>query len=176
MEHTYWLENGKMICRENGNRLDILIRVQNNGRGLYKGWLQGESGKVELGTLMPEQNELRLRRSVPLDKLKHAGCWPVTEGGITLVHSFGTVGLPQGWKKEEDPVHLFPKDPVLREAAGKLKECLICVSQEGFSLAVPYGSKRPFGLIPVFCFARIRTLGGRQYAVFPFYEDGNPRC
>lgn len=175
MEHTFSLENGTMICRENGNRADLLIRVRNDGRGLFKAWIRGETGKLELGTLIPEQNELRLRRSVPLEKLKQAGCWPIKESGINLIHSFNTGGLPQGWREEETPVRLFAKDPILGEAAAKLKGCLLCVSEEGFHLAVPYGSRRPFGMIPIFCFARIRTLGGKAYTVFSFNGEGCPR-
>jgi len=175
VEYSFQLEQGKMVCTERGNRVEIVIRVRNEGRGLYKGWIRGDHGSLELGTLMPEHQELRLRRSISLEQLKLSGCWPIREGGTTLVHSFGNGMLPPGWQREENPRRLFPKDRILQEAAGRLKNCLVSFGQEGFSLAVPYGSARPFELIPVFCFARIRTFGGRQYAIFPFDEEGNPR-
>lgn len=175
MEYTFRLENGTIKCWENGNRVDFFIRAQNDKSGLFKAWIAGETGKLELGTLLPEQNELRLRRSLPMEKLKQSGCWPIAEGGITLIHRFATGGLPKGWREETNPEHLFRKDPILREAAGKLKGCLIYTSKEGFSLAVPYGSRRPFEMLPVFCFARIRNLGGKMYAVFPFNAEGYPR-
>jgi hypothetical protein len=110
-----------------------------------------------------------------MEKLKQAGCWPIIEGGVTLIHSFSIGAIPQGWREEINPQRLFPQDPILREAAGKLNGCLLCVTREGFSLAVPYGSRRPFAMMPVFCFARIRTLGGKSYAVFSFDEKGSPR-
>jgi hypothetical protein len=175
MEYTFSLENGTMSCYENGNRADLVIRVRNEGRGLLKAWIRGENGKIELGTLMPEQNELRLRRSIPIEKLKQAGCWPIQDGGVNLIHAFSRGGLPQGWREEEKPERLFSHDPILREAARKLKGCLYYVGQEGFHLAVPYGNRRPFGLIPIFCFAQIRTLAGKQYAVFSFNQEGAPR-
>lgn len=174
METIFSLENGTLSCHENGSRADIVIRVRNDGRGLFKAWIRGESGKLDLGTLIPEQNELRLRRSVPIENLKQVGCWPIIEAGLNLIHRFNTGGLPQGWREEGNPARLFPNDEILRESAEKLKGCLYCIRQDGFHLAVPYGTRRPFELIPIFCFAQIRTLGGKQYAVFPFDKQGSP--
>ncbi|MDF2838904.1 MAG: hypothetical protein K0S60_607, partial [Evtepia sp.] len=112
MEEAFRLENGTLSCLENGNRVDFVIRVKNDGRGLYKAWIRGGTGKLELGTLVPEQNELRLRRSVPMEKLKQAGCWPIIEGGVTLIHSFSIGAIPQGWREEINPQRLFPQDPI----------------------------------------------------------------
>lgn len=175
MEHNFQLEQGSMTCWEKGNQAEILIRVRNDGRGLYQGWIRGEKGKLQLGTLAPEQNELCLRRNLSMESLKRAGCWPIIDGGITLIHSFSNGAMPQGWRMEENPSRFFQKDPLLREAAGKLKHCMLHRNQEGFSLAVPFGRKMPFGMIPIFCFARVRTLGGKPYAVFLFDKDGCPR-
>jgi len=176
MEHTLSFgRRGILRYRENGPKVELLMEAPNDGSGLYQGWIQGTGERLELGTLMPEQQILRLARSLPLDRLRKAHCWPVKEAGITLVHSFGVAGPPQAWHKEDDPARLFPKDSLLRESVAQLQNCLLCVSKEGFSLAVPFDRGAPFGLVSLFCFARIRQLGGRYHAVFPFHHDGRPR-
>ena len=38
----------------------------------------------------------------------------------------------------------------------------------------PYDPARPFPLTPLFCFARIRRIGSRDYAVFAFDDRGDP--
>lgn len=177
MEHTLTFgRRGILRYWENGPKVELLMEAPNDGSGLYQGWIQGTGERMELGSLMPEQQALRLRRSLPLDRLRAAGCWPVKEAGITLIHSFGAAGPPQGWHREENPARLFPGDPFLQEMVSGVPGCLLCVSKEGFSLAVPFERGRPFGLTPLFCFARIRQLGGRYHAVFPFHHDGRPRA
>jgi len=176
MEQRFQLEQGQMSCTEFGKHVEIVVQLKNDGRGLYQAWIRGASGKViELGSLIPTQGQLLLRRSIQLEDLKKADCWPIREGGVTLRHRFGGQDMPQGWKREENPARLLAPDPVLRALAIELRGCLICQSREGFSLAVPYGSRRPFPLIPIFCFSRIRTLGNGQYVVFPFDSEGRPR-
>ena len=176
MEHTLSFgRRGILRYWENGPKVELLMEVPNDGSGLYQGWIQGGGERVELGTLLPEQQMLRLRRSLPMDRLRAAGCWPVKEAGLKLIHSFGVAGPPQGWHKEDNPARLFPKDPFLREMVSGLHSCLLWVGKEGFSLAVPFERGRPFSLVPLFCFARIRQLGGRYHAVFPFHHDGRPR-
>ena len=40
--------------------------------------------------------------------------------------------------------------------------------------AAPYDPARPFPLPSLFCFARIRRIGGQDYAVFAFDAQGRP--
>jgi len=44
----------------------------------------------------------------------------------------------------------------------------------GKHLAIPYDKKRPFPLIPLFCFARVFEIRGTLYAVFSFDEKEQP--
>ncbi len=169
------LEGGEAAFRELGGRVELTITIQNDGRGLYRGWLKGAGGRIDLGALIPTQNRLGLRRSLPIGELRQKGCYPITEVGLTLAHAFGKSPLPQGWKEEPQPARLFPCDPILQKAAEGLSGCLLCRSGEGFSLAVPYHRKRPLGMTPIFCFGRVRTLGGDSYIVFPFDGEGVPR-
>ena len=46
---------------------------------------------------------------------------------------------------------------------------------QGFQLAWPWDPEAPFPLPPVFCFARVQSLGDRPYLVFQFQPGGIPR-
>lgn len=176
MEHQFPMEQGMMTCSDFGNRVELVMNIKNDRRGLYKGWIRGAGGQVlELGTLIPEGSCLMLRRCLQMDRLQQAGYWPISSCGVSLLHRFAGQDLSQGWKREEDPGRLIPHDPFLREEVSRCSGGLLCVSREGFSLAFPYSNKKPFPVEPLFCFARIRNLGEGQYAVFPFDKEGRPR-
>ena len=175
MEQRFSLEQGSILCQEQRDHVEVIAHWNNDGRGLYKGYLQGEHGQLELGALLPEGNQLNLRRSISIAKLKQVGCWPITGGQLVLVHSFGGTGLPTGWRKEENPARLFAHDVILRNAAEQLGRCLLCQSEAGFGLAIPYHQNKPFEMLPVFCFARLEQLNGTWYVVFRFHPDASPR-
>lgn len=101
------------------------------------------------------------------------GCWPIRDAGV-LQHAFATRGHPQGWREEKEPARLFSKDPILNEALSKVESCLFYPLHKGFRLAFPYHRKAPFVLLPLFCFAKVRNLGGGEYLVFSFDEKGKP--
>lgn len=176
MDQSFSWNGGAMRCMDMGKRVEIAVDQQNDGHGLYKAWLRGSQGAtLTLGTLMPDQKRLLLRRSLLKVDLERAGCWPIAAGGVQLAHQFSNRSLPSGWRAEPEPVRLFPHDPSLCKAAEQLQGCLLCHSGEGFSLAVPYETRRAFPLPALFCFARLRRLGEGNYVVFPFDHEGNPR-
>lgn len=180
MERIFALKTGNVVCRETGNRIDVLIRIRNDGAGLYHGWLRGEGGCIQLGTLIPEGNDLVLHRYLELARLKASGCWPITGGGVTLTHSFSALQsasqsqLP-GWVREKNPGRFFQKDSILRDSAAAMEECLLRRKEKGFLLAIPFGTGRSFPLVPIFCFSRIRRMYGGWYVVFQFQDNGMPQ-
>ena len=176
MERVFRLEKGTLAYREMGGKVEVYADILNDGRGLYKAWLKGNGGRVELGTLMPEGNRLRLRRVLFAEQLRRAGCWPIAAGGVMLAHSFQKpAALPPGWTVEKNPARHFPEDPVLQRTAAEGKECLhFSRKGGGFLLAVPFGEGRPLGLNPLFCLARVVKLGGRHWAVYRFTPEGQP--
>lgn len=175
MEQRFPLEQGVATCLDFGNRVEILMNIHNDRKGLYKGWIRGAGGQcLELGTLIPEGDRFVLRRTLQLDHLKQVGCWPIASCGVSLLHRFAGHESNQGWKREDNPARLLP-DPVLQAEVSHLPGALLCISREGFSLAFPYSSKKPFPIPPLFCFARIRNLNDGQYAVFPFDKEGRPK-
>ena len=81
MEQKFPMEQGWLLCRETGGRAELTMEVPGGGRGLYRGYVLGERGLMDLGTLLPEGNVLRLRRTFSVERLRSQGCWPVTGGG-----------------------------------------------------------------------------------------------
>lgn len=179
MQERFSLAGGRgcLTFREEGPRAVLEAVLPEDGKGIYKAYLIGSQGRVLLGTLMPEGGALRLRRMLSLDELKRKGVWPPQGAEVDL--AFSAKGAeqaeryPEGWIGEPDPARLMGDALLARTAshmAGALLQRTVC----GFYLAVPWSKQRPFPLSPVFCFAHIKRLDGRNYAVFAFNGEGQP--
>ena len=163
------LDGGGRLCiEEAGGFVCCEVTRPNDGRGIYKVWLDGNGDGFLLGTLVPEGDALCLRRRVSRDSLVRAGCWPVGSGRCVLTFPFRR----SGWVRE--PTERRMTDPVLRQAARGLS-ALIWVQDGGFRLAVPFECTCPFPLVPAFCFARVERVEGRLHAVFCFDGQGRPQ-
>lgn len=63
MKNTLGMKDGVVSWRVRGRYVDLVMERSNTGQGLlFKGWIQGEKGRMELGALIPEGNMLRLQR------------------------------------------------------------------------------------------------------------------
>lgn len=99
MEWRYALEGGgSLTVEEAGLRAVLTAERPEDGRGLYKAYLRGPSGRALLGTLAPEGGRLRVRRTLTLDDLKRQGAWPPVGGEAELAFSFGRDRAPAGWR------------------------------------------------------------------------------
>lgn len=174
MEQVFSLEQGTLTCRETGGRVSLTMRVRGDNRGLYKGIIFGEKGRMELGALLPEGDRLGLHRTVPVETLRRQGCWPITGGEAVLTYAFGRGTEPRGWRQVAHPSALFSREEVLRDSAEQLRGCLLRQTADGFLLAVPFSPQARFPLMPAFCFAQTEQLGGRRYVCFRFREGGVP--
>lgn len=143
--------------REQGPRAVVEVRRRDDGAGLYKACASGPSGRCPLGTLLPEQGELRLRRVLSIDGLRRQGCWPVERVETELA-----------WPAREGAVRW--DDEVLRRSARRLPRFTLRREGEGFSLIFPFDPRSPFPLTPAFCFARVEH--GRL--IFSFRKGGIP--
>ena len=74
----------------------------------------------------------------------------------------------EGWQQEEHPERLV-RDAVLRQAL-RGQSMLLRRGRDGFVLAAPFGTERPFPLTPLFCLSRVE--GTR--VIFAFDKEGNP--
>jgi len=165
---------GSLQYREEGGKVTFEAVRPDDKRGLYKLRLYGRGRGLELGTLLPEQGVLRLRRIFSVDKLKSEGCWPVTDAEVVLAIPFGGGNTPPGWTREDTPARLLHADKLLARSAAELCHTLLRREDGFFQLAVPYGEGSPFALTPLFCLAKAERLGEKDYIVFYFREDGVP--
>ena len=178
MEQTFPVGQGKLTCRQTGDRAELTMELPATGQGLYRGYALGKGGQADLGTLLPEGGRLRLCRTLSLDHLRRQGCWPVTGGRAELTYAFSGgqgAGALRGWKRVDRPADLFPQDPVLARAAEAAGPCLFRRREDGgFSLAYPWAPRRPFPLAPVFCLGQVKKLTGQGQVVFLFTQAGRP--
>lgn len=166
---TFELEGGGQLKIEpDGGFVRCEATRVNDGQGIYKVWLTGAGGNLLLGTLAPERGMLHLCRRVSRDSLARAGCWPVVGGRSVLAFSF----VRSGWVREAADRRMT--DPVLRQSVRGVS-ARIRGETDGFRLAVPFDTARPFPLTPVFCFARVEPVEGQLCAVFCFDGQGRPR-
>lgn len=177
MEQTFSMAPGVLRCRQAGDRVELVMERPGPGEGLYRGYVQGAGGELDLGTLLPEGGCLRLRRTVPVETLRRRGCWPVTGGRATLSFPFAKApaGPPRGWRETCRGADRFSRDPVLAQGAREAGRALECQRGDGiFCLAWPWDPGRPFPLAPAFCLAQVKGLGGRRYVVYHFSPEGRP--
>ena len=80
--------------------------------------------------------------------------------------------MPGSWKPLTHPERAF-QTPWLRQLLGREPEALIREEGARRCVAVPYDPARPFPLTRLFCFAQIRRIAGRNWAVFRF-DGENP--
>ena len=175
---TISMKDGFLTCRVRGSQADLYMEARPERPGLYRGALWGPRGRWDLGLLLPEGGCLRLSRTLETAALDRAGCWPVTGGEAVLTHAFPTgpaPSVPGGWRRVSDASKYFLADPLLARSVGETEGWICCPGRDGgFSLAAPWEPGGPFPLLPVFCFARVRLMAGRQWAVFRFRAGGQP--
>lgn len=163
---------GTLTLRQNGLNVHIEAERPADGRGLYKVWLHGErGGKLLLGTLAPEGGRLLLRRTLSVDALEQAGCWPSFRAEAPLAFAFDDPP-DRGWYCEQHPDRLV-RDPVLKAA---LTGPILCRREErGFSLSLPFRTDRPLRLCALVCLARIERREGQLRLVWDFDSRGEPK-
>ena len=156
---------GVLECREDGLYLDCAAVC--TSRSPVRLILTAEGGELPLGVPVPEGSALRLRRRVSLSSLRPLG--RIT--GCRAAEACAAPALPEGWLPAPD-LKTFVTDPEL----GRLSlpaGSAIRKEREILRLAVPYRPEEPFPLMPLFCFAEICRLAGRDWAVFTF-RNGLP--
>lgn len=174
MEWSFDCSAGAVTIRQDGERAICQAICPADSRGLYKAWLKGPGGEILLGTLIPEGGALRLRRVLELSELKSRGAWPPENARIAMVYAFSKeTPLPPDWCWTDCPGRLL-EDPMLCRCLQKVRRALLKRDLEGFILALPWSSREPFPLPPLFCLARIETLGGKRHALFRFSRQGRP--
>ena len=98
MQFTLARGRGFLQVQEEGGKIRLYGELPEDGRGIYKGRIQGPGGGAYLaGTFLPEGEKLCLRRVMSREMLKDLGVWPVTGGSLSRPggHAFWT--CPPVW-------------------------------------------------------------------------------
>lgn len=173
VEWSFEGEKGAVTVRQEG-RCAVCQAISRAGaRALYKAWLIGDTGRVLLGTLIPEGGALRLRRSVEVSWLERQGAWPPKGAEILEAYSLAPQTQPQGWICQEEPWRLLERGE-LRNCAKELRWAFLKRDMDGFFLALPWEKGKPFPLPSLFCLAVMEQLEGRWYILFRFSHQGRP--
>lgn len=137
---------------------------------VYRAFAVGERGVLRLGVLEPQRGMFRISRRVPARETESLG--KLLRGEARPPEEEKTFA-PGGWQAVLAPEKLFRSGFLrqqLRGATGVLTR-----EESGCRLlALPFDPHRPFLLTALFCFARIRKIGGGDYAIFAFDKGENP--
>lgn len=156
-------EGGSALCRASRMKSDDSI---------YKAWLLGEQGRALLGTLIPEGECLRLRRTIPVAQLERQGAWPPLRSEIVRMGEDRPPPAP--WRWEHHPGARLG-DPLLARCLEGVERALICEEGDGLRLALPLLPDQPFPLPPLFCLGRVERLEDAFWVAFSFDREGHPR-
>ena len=159
---------GRVYLREDSGKLRADMVCRRDESGLFRGYLVGAGGEVALGVLAPEAEGLCVGRI--LSEGQRAALGEPLRGEMRLSFPFRA---EEGWQRVEEPRRFFRRSDFglgLEAAEGALWR-----ESRGLRLlALPFDNRRPFLLSALFCFARIREIGGKSYAVFAFDREENP--
>lgn len=147
------------------------------GDGIYRLYVFQGKQELYLGILEPSAGVWKLRRSISGSQLRYNGvtqpdtavCLPP---GITL-ESF-VAGRENGWESAGD-ITAYITDELAKAADIHASAALVKKDGDEVLLAFPAAEHEPFNLEPIFCFAEITDIGGRNYAVFRLDNAGQPQ-
>ena len=151
----------------NGARTEIAAAMDDPGDGLYRAFLLGEGGELPLGVLAPEGQCLRVTRRFSPSEMGRAGA--VRHGLRRLSYAFERGGEP--WQAVTDGFFRRRFQGRLRSGEGALWQ----KEGDGRVLAIPWDCGRPFPLMELMCFVRLRQMKGRLYGCILFDKDEWPQ-
>lgn len=169
MQQRFPLPGGSLTCRADDTCAELCLELRPAHEGRWRGFVLGRSGGMELGPLGPEDGCLRLRRSVPLAKLRAHGCWPITGGRIEPVRE-AAPARETAPTRETAPVRESAPPPRAHGGRPTAADGTVVLGADGWRLSFPFDPRRPFPLPALFCCAAVAE--GR--VVFRFAADGTP--
>ena len=135
--------------------------------GLWCAWAVGDRGELRLGVLKPEGTQGTIRRrfsrqlTAPLGRLLRGEARPAG------------AREPETWEPAPAPDQLF-RAPWLRQRLKGVQGARTRRAGAVRYLALPYDRGKPFPLATLFCFARLRAIGGASYVVYAFDAQERP--
>lgn len=159
---------GELLAEEHGlyRRYSAVCRMTPDAEPMRL-FAVGERGELRLGVMQPENGRFVLRRQMSAKEADTAG--KLLRGELRPLAVQET-----DWHSAAEPENLF-RGVLLRSRLRGKRGVLVCRSGEGCFVAIPFDTGSPFPLTDMFCLAHVRRLGQRQYAVFCFDGQENPR-
>ena len=156
--------SGELTVDSAGMYADYRAVCRGTGPTLLRAYLVGERGEALLGVLAPEGGGLAIRRRLSRQE---------TGGLGKLLRCEARRSGDQAWEKVSAPEQLLTTPffaNMLRGVSGVLTR------REGARrwVAVPYEPSQPFPMAPLFCFAKRRRIGERDYLVYAFDGKETP--
>lgn len=147
-----------------GARCTARCRVPEDG--LYRAYLRGAQGEALIGVLEPRAGAAYAERR--LTEAERAALGTIAEAYAARSFAFA----PEDWQPL--PPGAFFRDEALNRALAQIPGAQTCREGGGRLLALPFDPCRPFPLQELFCFARIRRVGGGLCAVYRVDGQGRP--
>ena len=162
---------GELAVQRDEGSTWFSVRCRPPASGLWCAWAVGESGELRLGLLAPEGEGLSLRRRFSQRMTQPAG--RLLRGELRPAGK-GAGDRPPAWESVSQPDALFSAPPWPQDRLRGISGALCRREERRLLLALPWDHAKPFPLVPLFCFAQIRTIEGKTYAVYCFGPNGEP--
>ena len=156
---------GTLLRREEGLYVRYRAECRLEKPEVLRLFAQGEKGELRLGTPEPRSGVFFLERRISAREDAVTG--RLLRGELRRP---GEEGTP--WQ-EAEPLTLFSRERLRRQ----VRDCGEALTRRwngGRQVALPFDCRRPFPLPELFCFACVRTIRGRRYAVFTFDREERP--
>lgn len=159
---------GELTVEQEGlyTRFSAVCRLPEEG--VWCAWAVGERGQLRIGVLEPCGLEASISRrfssqlTAPLGVLRTGELRPA--GERTDNTAWKTMGRPEDWFRTPwlcGQLRNFQGVLVMREGT-------VC------RIAIPYGTRQPFPLTQLFCFARVATVRGHRCVLYTFDQNELP--
>lgn len=135
-------------------------------QALWCAWAVGDAGELRLGILEPAGGESMIRRRFSQQLTKPLGKLVRGEARPAASASGGE------WEPLSRPEQEF-RSPWLRRCL-RDQTCLLRRAGGLRLVALPWDPGKPFALTPVFCFAALHRVQGREAAVVAFDPEEEP--
>lgn len=158
---------GELTVVEEGLYRSFQAQCRRLGPEVFRLYAVGTAGRLRLGIPEPKGGLLLLCRKLSAREAAAAG--PLLRGELRPCGAEDD----EVWQPVSNPEQLF-RNAFFKERLRGVQGALSRREDGVRCMALPYSERRPFPLVPLFCFARIRWIGGQMYAVFCFDQDENP--
>ena len=158
---------GELVTERNGLYISYRAVCRlGQGIGPVRLFAVGETGELQLGVMQPEDGCFVLRRNLTARESQAVG---------TLLRGELRQFMPVDgcWRPVGATETVF-RERALQMRLQELNGNMICRSGEQWFLALPFSTDGPFPLVDLFCFAHVRWMWQREYAVFCFGPGDRP--